>query len=262
MSTLESLRSLVEHGVARRFDLRAWADRTGCAQPTALERLEAMLEQARPDALKLIVMESLVDTPARDLDTMVYGETKVRPFLNFLNAHAARMSRENRERGIESPEREKYTFYDLGSGAGKSILTAALSPHFIECRGVECLPCVHAVSEILIDDFHRDVAPRDDGVSPRVSALLGDVFVDDAWTSADFVFCNCVTWDAETMRRLSTLAERMRPGSTFVTVLCPLESDAFETVAEDELEFSWGVVDALVHRRLEFAVTGVTNASS
>ena len=61
------------------------------------------------------------------------------------------------------------------------------------------------------------------------------------------------------MRRLSTLAERMRPGSTFVTVLCPLESDAFETVAEDELEFSWGVVDALVHRRLEVAVT---NAAS
>ena len=195
-------------------------------------------------------MESLVDTPARDLDTMVYGETKVRPFLNFLNAHAARMSRENRERGIESPEREKYTFYDLGSGAGKSILTAALSPHFIECRGVECLPCVHAVSEILIDDFHRDVAPRDDGVSPRVSALLGDVFVDDAWTSADFVFCNCVTWDQDTVDALSDAAERMRPCAIFVTVLCPLSSDKFELVDEAELKFSWGFVEALVHRRM------------
>lgn len=255
MSTLESLRSLVEHGVARRFDLRAWADTTGCSQPTAVERLDAMLEQARPDVLKLIVMESLADTPARDLDTMVYGETKVRPFLNFINAHAARMARENVERGLESPGDKKYTFYDLGSGAGKTILTAALSPHFIECRGIECLPCVHAVSEILIDDFHRDVAPRDDGVSPRVSARLGDVFVDDAWTSADFVFCNCVTWDEDTMRRLSALAERMRPGSTFVTVLCPLESDAFETVAEDEVEFSWGVVDALVHRRRDVVLS-------
>ena len=258
MSTLESLRSLVEHGVARRFDLRAWADRTGCAQPTALERLEAMLEQARPDALKLIVMESLVDTPARDLDTMVYGETKVRPFLNF-STRTPRACRGRTEREDRISRAGKVHLLRLGQRRGKSILTAALSPHFIECRGVECLPCVHAVSEILIDDFHRDVAPRDDGVSPRVSALLGDVFVDDAWTSADFVFCNCVTWDAETMRRLSTLAERMRPGSTFVTVLCPLESDAFETVAEDELEFSWGVVDALVHRRLEFAVTSASS---
>ena len=40
-------------------------------------------------------------------------------------------------------------------------------------------------------------------------------------------------------------AERMRPGSIFVTVLCPLASDTFELVEEVELNFSWGAVECL-----------------
>ena len=52
------LRSLLENGVAKRFDLRAWCDK-GCAQATATERLEVLLEQVRPDVAKLIVLEEL-----------------------------------------------------------------------------------------------------------------------------------------------------------------------------------------------------------
>ena len=70
MSTpTERLRKLVENGISKRFDLTAWARDTGCAQPTALARLEATLEQIRPDVVKLIVMESLEDTGDEDLDT-------------------------------------------------------------------------------------------------------------------------------------------------------------------------------------------------
>ena len=102
--------------------------------------------------------------------------------------------------------RAALTYYDLGSGAGKSVLTAALSPYFARCRGIELLPCVHAIAEILVEDFSRDVAPRDDGVSPSVSVSLGDIFVDLSWIDADFVFCNCVTWDEATMARLASHA--------------------------------------------------------
>ena len=52
------------------------------------------------------------------------------------------------------------------------------------------------------------------------------------------------------MDALSAVAERMRPGAIFVTVLCPLSSDKFELVDEAELKFSWGFVEALVHRRM------------
>lgn len=52
------LRSLVENGVAKRFNLRAWSD-GGCNQATGVERLQVLFEQVRPDVAKLIVLEEL-----------------------------------------------------------------------------------------------------------------------------------------------------------------------------------------------------------
>ena len=57
-SEAQILRSLVENGVAKRFDLRAWCEK-GCSQPNAMERLEVLLEQVRPDVAKLIVLEAV-----------------------------------------------------------------------------------------------------------------------------------------------------------------------------------------------------------
>jgi len=238
----ERLRKLVENGIAKRFDLTAWARDTGCAQPTALSRLEATLEQIRPDVVKLIVMESLEGTGDEDLDTMVYGETNARAFLEFVNKYAKGAA------GLDA--NAPGVFYDLGSGAGKSVVTAALSPYFRACYGIEILPCAHAIAECVIEDFLRDVAPRDDGVTPTVSARLGDIFSDTSWTEADFVFCNCVTWDESTIARLTQTASSMRSGSIFVTVLCPLaEPHAFDFIAEEEIAFSWGHVEALVYKK-------------
>ena len=250
------LRSLVENGVAKRFDLSAWARDATCAHATtALERLEVVLEQIRPDVVKLIVMESLEGTREADLDTMVYGETKARDFLSFLDDTAG-LVRPRGERSSTEGEAaattssKSLTFYDLGSGAGKSVVTAALSSRFVACHGIELLPCAHAIAECVVEDFHACVAPRDDGLTPATTCRLGDIFMDDAWVDADYVFCNCVTWDEATMERLGRAAEAMRPGAVFVTVLCPLPSDKFELAREAEIEFSWGRVEALVHRRL------------
>jgi len=120
------LRALVENGVAKRFDLRAWSAQSSCARARAIERLETLLEQARPDVIKLIVMESLQGTPESDLDVMVYGECAPRAFLEFINAHARTLALERAEEGDETRRgdargtastRAALTYYDLGSGA-------------------------------------------------------------------------------------------------------------------------------------------------
>ena len=76
-SEAQILRSLVENGVAKRFDLRAWCEK-GCSQPNAMERLEVLLEQVRPDVAKLIVLEELEGTAEEDADVLVYGEIAAR----------------------------------------------------------------------------------------------------------------------------------------------------------------------------------------
>lgn len=182
---------------------------------------------------------------------MVYGEIALRDFTELLDKYGAT----DAAGGGGGPDGGR-AFWDLGCGTGKGVLAAALCRHFAHAHGLELLPCTAAIAEILVQDFIRDVLP---GARPAsnplrsVSARVGDIFAadaTDAWTRGDFVFCNCVTWDDETMTRLSAAAERMRPGSVFVTVLCPLASDKFELVEEVELNFSWGAVECLVHRRM------------
>jgi hypothetical protein len=288
------LRSLLENGVAKRFDLRAWSDK-GCAQATGMERLEVLLEQVRPDVAKLIVLEELEvrrssfaratfsfratdahvsfgvcpppspplsaslhvpltlpqGTPEEDADALVYGEIALRDFAELLNAYGGTDAL-----GGGGGVGGGRVFWDLGCGTGKGVLAAGLCSHFAFARGVELLPCTAAIASILVEDFVRDVLP---GARPASAPLLGvgthagDMFAPEClgeWRCADFAFCNCVTWDEETMRQLSLAAEGLRPGAVFVTVLCPLQSLKFELVEEVEINFSWGAVECLVHRRM------------
>ena len=246
-SEAQILRSLVENGVAKRFDLRAWCEK-GCSQPNAMERLEVLLEQVRPDVAKLIVLEELEGTAEEDADVLVYGEIAALDFAALLEKHGD-------VHAADAGATDGRVFFDLGSGTGKGVLVAGLCRHFSRAYGVEILPCTGAIADVLVEDFKRDVLPNARPASRPlrdIRAEVGDFFSETfarAWTRADFVFCNCVTWDEATMTRLSRLAERMRPGAIFVTVLCPLVTDKFDVIEEAEMAFSWGAVECLVHRR-------------
>lgn len=51
------------------------------------------------------------------------------------------------------------------------------------------------------------------------------------------------------MAKLSVKAERMRPGTTFVTFTLPLSSPEFEVIFKRNYGMSWGVGTAYIHRR-------------
>jgi hypothetical protein len=200
-----------------------------------------------------MVLEELEGTSEEDTDALVYGEIDMHDFMTELLDKYGGTSAEGGGGGDGTGRR---IFVDLGSGTGKAVMAAGLCRHFSHVWGIELLPCTSAIAELLIEDYVRDVLP---GARPASNPLLscsverGDFFQPDVlarWTGADFVFCNCVTWDQGTMDAMSAAAERMRPGALFVTVLCPLSSDKFELVDEAELKFSWGFVEALVHRRM------------
>ena len=118
-SQAQILRSLVENGVAKRFDLRAWCEK-GCSQPSAMERLEVLLEQVRPDVAKLIVLEELEGTAEEDADVLVYGEIAARDFAALLEKHGD-------VHAADADATDGRVFFDLGSGTGKGVLVAGLA---------------------------------------------------------------------------------------------------------------------------------------
>ena len=187
-----------------------------------------------------------------DADNLVYGEIATEDFMSLLEKYGATNGEEDSCDGTL----EGRAFWDLGSGTGKAVMTAGLCSHFAHVRGVELLPCTAGIAAVLVEDFERDVLPGARPISTPLRSIAvecGDFFAPEClarWQAGDFVFCNCVTWDDDTMGRLSIAAEGLRPGAVFVTVLCPLSSTKFELVEEMELAFSWGAVECLVHRRL------------
>ena len=249
-----TLRRLLENGVAKRYNLLEWCTNKHCENANAFERTRMIFEQIRPEVSRLFAWEeslSLAQKRKQSGDNFVYGEIVLEEFYDFLCRYA-----KNLAPGTPSSR----SFYDLGSGTGKSVLVAALCPEFQHARGCEIIECLHGIATTIVDDFREIVQPAlplQMG-EKSMSVRHGDFFEEEAlreWTTCDFVWCNCLTWDEDRMERLAKAAERMPLNAVFVTVLLPLPSAAFEVVAEEELNFSWGSpAPVLVHvkrRQLE-----------
>jgi len=239
-SELAIFLDLLEKGVGTRFDLRAWARRE-CASLGPEKRLEALLEPVRAEVAKSLVMLALEGTPQEQEDSRVYGEITPTSFRELLRSHSA---------GLPSGKRS--SFFDLGSGTGKCVLEAALSPNFASATGIEFSPCTHAIAQVLCDEFVQDVLPLARGQeATAVEMKRADFFEELSWVEGDFVFCNCIMFDDDVMGRLAGLAEQMRPGSVFVSIMQELPSDAFAVAAEvDDTAHSFGRgIEAFVHVR-------------
>jgi Histone methylation protein DOT1 len=150
-------------------------------------------------------------------------------------------------------------FYDLGSGAGKAIVAAALSGiRFVRCVGIEALPALRDASVNVIEDVkrymsssgtphqhhnqhqhqhqHQDhqygaefnhshsqlaVAARSLPTGlPLLEARLGD-FLRDDWSEADFAFLSTVSLSETALGGVFHAAKRLRAGAKLLTFSVP-----------------------------------------
>ena len=237
---IERLRSLLENGVGRAFDLAGWCRRESCGLPPR-QRLELILQQCRPEVLKLFVMEDLAAAGAseQEADELTYGEILPGEFERLLRTHVKLPAD---DRGI--PQRG--TFCDLGCGVGKCALLAACSGLFVDAFGVELLRCLSSIGEAFVEDYNDSIVG---GSACPARIATADFFADTRWVVADFVYTCTIMFSDATMAKLATLAAGMKPGSLFASVMMPLPSTNFTVVACEDYRFSWGSVEVYVHRR-------------
>lgn len=179
---------------------------------------------------------------ARCSNDWVYGEMSPRSFETLLDA----LAECNRPR----------TFVDLGSGTG--MLTALASLRFSNVLGIELQSNLDKVAQSYLSEFRRDVQKH--GLQVGDINLFAADFLGRMtphwqnsqgqywWDVADVVYTCSPKFSQETMRKISSFAEQMRPDSLFFTVRHRLESGLFTEVRRDEASFSWGVDDLIMHR--------------
>eukprot|EP00927_Polykrikos_kofoidii_P058167 TRINITY_DN52539_c0_g1_i1.p1 TRINITY_DN52539_c0_g1~~TRINITY_DN52539_c0_g1_i1.p1 ORF type:complete len:269 (-),score=30.03 TRINITY_DN52539_c0_g1_i1:12-752(-) len=164
-----------------------------------------------------------------DEPVWAYGEVVACPFVSML-----RDQRE--ETALVSPS-EECGFVDLGSGAGRAVLAAALLGDFSWCRGIEALDSLHREAEEALACCLEDA---------NMSALMSQVRLQCAdltqvpwWEGASVVFCNCITWPDQLIAALGDGAVHLRFGSRLLLVGRQLPRTTCFTVSKTTCDMSW-----------------------
>ena len=254
-SDAEQLGDLLENGVGATFDLRAWSIRAReCSSVGGPRgRLALLLEPCRADVAKWIAMQALNrdGTRAAIRDQCVYAEIKPESMDAIFAEHAPYFQK--------LPAR---TFWDLGSGVGKNVFLAAVTERFDRTVGIEILPELSIVADILRESFQEDVVCGNVAAAAVVVEFRTASFLEDLeWvTKAGCVYCNTIMFEEPLMAALATHARGMQPGSIFITLGQDLLGYYDEPAGDIPFEilesfltqhsFGGGGVDTFVHRKI------------
>ena len=109
--------------------------------------------------------------------------------------------------------------FDLGSGAGKSVVAAALSlPCLCRVVGIELLQELHDVSLGVLECYQSFMESSVDNQSrsTAVETMLNDFLEVEWYKDADIVFCNTLVFSEKLLARLAGMLSRVASGCYLV----------------------------------------------
>lgn len=183
-------------------------------------------------------------TSSREDTSFTYGEVEFLPFSELL---------------VKAGAKDGDVFYDLGCGAGKAIIAAALSPvRFSKVVGVELLPglceLARKAAARLREIQNADMLPDDycsggSSYSP-VEVVQGDMLQVD-WSHADVMYLSSICFSDELMMGLAERARRLKPGTRIITLKhFPKYQDEFEILSSGWYKMTWGRINVLILKKL------------
>ncbi|CAG9323579.1 unnamed protein product [Blepharisma stoltei] len=143
-------------------------------------------------------------------------------------------------------------FYDLGSGTGKGVLTAALLHSFNQCKGIEILQGLYQISSQIKEkydlEFLHFVQENPDlwTKAPEITFYCGDFFENNL-SDASFIFANSTCFSMDMMRRIGSFP--FKPGTIGVTFTKSLPAESWEILESIKKNMSWGEATVYIHRK-------------
>ena len=134
-------------------------------------------------------------------------------------------------------------FWDLGCGAGRALLAAALLYPKLKVYGVEYLPelaelCRRTVSSL---DTQLQVA--------RVTVLQGDI-LDVDWSNASFVYASSICFSDELMEGIASKSSALRLGAKFITLKPLPENNIFTLRQCIRVRMTWGKAGVYIYEKV------------
>ncbi len=136
-------------------------------------------------------------------------------------------------------------FYDLGSGAGKAVVCAALLYEFKKVYGIEQLSLLHECAQKICSQLS---VTHSQTITLYQADLLSFTYQD-----ADIVFINASAFLGDFWQAVLVKLQGLKAGTQIILVSKPLPEAQFEQVYSDFLPMSWGLARVGVYRvKLDF----------
>lgn len=153
-------------------------------------------------------------------DSLTYGEIAFEPFTWLLSTIA-----------ID----ESTVFYDLGSGVGKAVVTAAMHFPFKACHGIECLPSLHQAAMLA-----HSRAPK--SLQKKMTYHQGD-FLEHDISDANLTFINASGFFGARLEQLVEYLKRYcQPGTQILISSKSLPDIDFFLAGQTRLAMAFGPV--------------------
>jgi hypothetical protein len=134
------------------------------------------------------------------------------------------------------------------------VLAAALLHPFEQCKGIEIVPALYALSEqlkrayeeefVAEQEAHPDLFPA----IPQVSYELGSFF-DVNWSDATVVFANSTCFSRVMMDRIGE--SPLAIGTFAITLTKPLTGYQWRLLENYKKDMSWGQATVFVQKRVD-----------
>lgn len=177
------------------------------------------------------------DSPSiPDKSSFAYGEIQYRPFRHILK------SLDLTEGGA---------FYDLGTGSGKPVFTAALSCNFQKLYGVEYIPAITRLAKRVLKKYNEEIRPQ----LPKKKQSQEIKFVNSDFLKYDFsdasvVFIPSTTFNEKVMAGLTERFIGLKPGSYIITLDRTLPENHLRSMFHMYMATSWSSnTEAYVYKR-------------
>jgi SAM-dependent methyltransferase len=176
-----------------------------------------------------------------DQDAYIYGEIDFYSFYKLL------------ERIKPEPHE---IFFDLGSGSGKAVFTAALHFDLAKTYGVEYLPALSTLSinqqaelqlylETKQDEWHRKLLARTSAIH-----FINANFLNIDISQADIIFIAATCFSYFTWQTLCEQLLNLKPGSRVIVATKKIKHAQFALISEEYELMSWGMNAIHIYKKI------------
>ncbi|RAP31943.1 hypothetical protein DID76_01740 [Candidatus Marinamargulisbacteria bacterium SCGC AG-414-C22] len=139
-------------------------------------------------------------------------------------------------------------FYDLGSGIGKALMTAALKHPFCVLCGVEILPGLHQKSIEILNKFTSSFNGKD--IKLPTFQIENKCILDVNMTDADIVYISSTCFDEDFMGSICEKLTNLKIGSYIITLTKHFKDDSLKILYQGQQKMGWGTPTVFIHEKV------------